>query len=288
MKLYIISLFVLLMSLTSIAQDNSSDKIKPQWMHKHPNPTNSTFRYEIVSSCATSLEIARNKCLTELIASTGISQGIIATSNYSSSEKLSQIWNNGKLTENLEHESQTTVTVNGEDTKIYIKNIDEFWTRDDSGMYYLTKLYAKSELGTPPIFDNIEITTKYGIHGLWRSAIVPGWGQLYKGCKTKGLLIMMSEIVTIGGIIYTENERANYKSKMISQPNFTKIYKTRIDNLETIRNCCIGVAASIYIYNLIDALVTPGARRVIINQRRFNITPMTSQVYTGLSLSYNF
>ena len=54
-------------------------------------------------------------------------------------------------------------------------------------------------------------------------------------------------------IIYTENMRATYASKMRSQPRFAKQYKSKADNFEIARNCCIGAAAAMYVYNLIDA-----------------------------------
>lgn len=168
------------------AQYRSSEKIKPQWLHKLPKPSNSSFMYETVSASASSLDNAREKCLAELIANSGLKNGVVAISDNKSSERLSQIWNNGKLTERVEYDSHTSTHAQYDAIKLHVENIAEYWERDRSGNYYLTKLYAKSELGKAPLFDNIELTTRYGARGLWRSAIIPGWGQFHKGANLKG------------------------------------------------------------------------------------------------------
>ncbi len=265
----LLSLMLSLNSMTTSAQNSSSDKVRPQWIHKLPKPTNSTFQYEIVSAYATSLEEARNKCLSELISSSGFSHGVIVSSDYTSEEKLSQVWENGKLMEKVDYDSHTTTSAKSEEIKMFIENIDEYWTRDNNGRYYLTKLYAKSELSTAPLFDNVELTTKYGIHGLWRSAIVPGWGQFHKGSTLKGALILGGTAALVGGIIFTENQRADYSRKIAKthNANIKQEYASRQDHFATGRNICIGAAAALYVYNLIDAIVAPGARRVIVNQR---------------------
>lgn len=262
-------LMLLLFVMVVSAQNPSLDKTKPQWLHKLPTPTNSSFKYEIVSASAASWDEARKKCLAELISSSGLSQGVVISSDYKSKEKVSQTWNNGKLSEKVDYGSETNVTAKSKESEIFVENIDEYWTRDNSGMYYLTKLYAKSELGTPPLFDNVELTTKYGVQGLWRSAIVPGWGQFYKGSTLKGGLILGGTVALVGGIIFTENQRTDYVNKIAKthDAEIKRSYATKRDHFATGRNICIGAVAALYVYNLVDAVVAPGARRVIVNQR---------------------
>lgn len=266
-------IFVLLMlsffAMTASAQYKSSEKLRPKWLQKQPTPTNQTFRYEIVSAAAESLDAARGKCLSELISSSGLTNGIVAVSDYRTKEHISQIWNNGNLTERIERDGTTSTSATGGEMKLYVQNIAEYWTRDRSGMYYMTKLYAKSELNTVPLFDNVELTTKYGVHGLWRSMIIPGWGQFHKGANLKGGLILGGTAVLAGGIVFTENQRASYvrRIKQTHDINLMRSYQTKRDNFATCRNICIGVAATLYLYNLIDAVAAPGARRVVIHQR---------------------
>lgn len=256
---------------TALAQQyRSSEKIKPQWLHKLPKPTNSTFMYETVSASASSLDGAREKCLAELIVNSGLKNGVVAISNNQSSERLSQVWNNGKLTERIEYDSHTTTKAQYNAVKLYVENIAEYWERDRSGNYYLTKLYAKSELDKAPLFDNVELTSRYGARGLWRSVIIPGWGQFYKGSYLKGGLILGGCAALAAGIVFTENQRSDYARKITRTHNQGLInsYSTKRDHFATARNICIGAAAALYVYNLIDAIAAPGARRIIVKRRK--------------------
>ena len=121
---------------------------------------------------------------------------------------------------------------------------------------------------TTPRFDDVRLTTNYGARGLWRSAIVPGWGQFYKGSYVKGGLILGGSVLLAGGIIYTENMRQDYMNKIAKTHNTGNIrsYKNSADNFAMGRNICIGTLAALYVYNVVDAIVAPGARRVIMRK----------------------
>lgn len=251
------------------AQNTSLDKIKPQWLHKLPVSTNPSFRYDFKSASAATWDIARKNCLTELISSSGLSQGVVVSSDYKSKENVSQVWSNGELTEKVVIDVDTKISAKSKESTLFVENIDEYWTRDNSGTYYLTTLYAISKPGVTPVFDDVERTTKYGALGLWRSAIVPGWGQFYKGSNLKGGLILGGTVVLTGGIIFTESQRSDYVSKIakVHDANIKRAYATKRDHYATGRNICIGTVAALYIYNLIDAVVAPGARRVVVKSR---------------------
>lgn len=265
------------------AQKMASDNVKPQWVHKTPTPTNSTFKYTVITSAASSLDAAREKCLAELMSSSGLSQGVIITSDYKSKEKLTQQWINGRLSEVVDYDAETVTSAKSKENEIFVENIDEYWTKDNNGNYYLTKLYAISELDRRPLFDNVELTTKYGLSGLWRSAIVPGWGQFYKGSNLKGGLILGGTVGLIAGIIYTDSQRSNYVNKIgkTHDADIKKAYATKRDHFTTGRNICIGALAALYIYNLIDAVVAPGARRAVVTKRDYSsVSYMIAPTFT--------
>lgn len=253
----------------AVAQSCSSAKIRPQWLHKLPQPTNSTFTYEKVSALGSSLGNAREKCLAELLSETGLKNGVVVVSDYKSQEHLLQQWNNGRLSEQLDYEAKTESSARSTEVKLYVENIAEYWECDRTGNYYLTKLYAKSELEQAPLFDNVELTTRYGAHGLWRSAIVPGWGQFHKGANLKGGLILGGCAALAAGIVFTENQRSDYVRKIAKthDANLKRTYATKRDHFATGRNICIGALAALYIYNLVDAVAAPGAQRIIVHPR---------------------
>lgn len=272
MKRCLASALLLLFALqTASAQKvRSSERIRPQWLHRLPKPSNPSFIYETVSAAAPSLDEAREKCLGELIAGSGLKNGVVAISSNHSSERLSQVWQNGRLSENITYESHTTTHAQYDAVKLHIQNIAEYWTQDRSGNYFLTKLYAKSELGSPPLFDHIELTSRYGARGLWRSAIIPGWGQIHKGSHLKGGLILGGCAALAGGIVFTESQRSDYAKKIVRTHNQQLInsYSTKRDHFAAARNICIGAVAALYAYNLIDAIAAPGAKRAVVKRRR--------------------
>ena len=105
-----------------------------------------------------------------------------------------------------------------------------------------------------------------------------------------------AEIACVAGIILCENQRADYANKVIEQPRFAKEYNTKANNWATGRNLAIGVAGALYVYNLIDAAVTNGARRVKlkpVGSAEFSCSPCIlsdglNQLSAGVQLSLNF
>lgn len=259
-----ITLFLLL-GQSMWAQPRASEKIKPRWIRDIPKSTSNTFNYELVTVMAKSLDAARQKSLDNLIEASGVKSGIVSVISYNSEEKLSQQWDNGKLTEQIGYKAQTEIESKSQEIKLYVESVAEYWECDRSGNYYLTRLYAKSE--ESPVFDDIEITSQYGARGLWRSLLIPGWGQFYKGSMLKGGLILGGSAALAIGIIGTEQQRADNIKKIALTHNETgkRTYASRADSWAAGRNVCIGALSALYIYNLIDAIMAAGASRIEVS-----------------------
>lgn len=255
------------------AQSHSGEKIRPQWLHKLPKESNSTFKYTVVSATAATPEQARKDCTATLFNDESMRNGVAIISDYNNKEKLYQVWNNGKLTEQIEYDATTTTSVHGAEIQMYAEKKAEYGAYDKYGNYVLNILYAKSNPGQIPQFDDIDLTTKYGARGLWRSAIIPGWGQFHKGSYLKGGLMLGGCAVLAAGIIFTENQRTDYIQKIgkTHDANLKRAYATKRDHFATGRNICIGAVAALYVYNLIDAIVAPGAQRVVVRPRNSRV-----------------
>lgn len=254
-------------ALSSYAQyhTGASRMIPPQWIKKTPVASNGTFSYEIVHSVGETLENARQKCLEEILERTGMENGLVILSGNDNEETVSQTWSNGKLEETVQFKSKSKTITKGSEFKLFIKDIDEYWTIDSEGRYRLTKLYAVSEINAEADFDDVMITSHYGARGVWRSALIPGWGQMFKGCHLKGGLILGSAAAFTGGIIFCENMRKdrNVKISQTHDINLIRKYSADAANLALGRNLCIGGAALVYLYGIIDAAVAPGGHRII-------------------------
>lgn len=263
----ILSVIVVLFGSATISfAQKTSDVVKPKWLHKLPTSINTTFRYKVIASSALTLESARTNAVQSLIDEIGMEAGVVIISNHKSKETVSQVWENGKLREVIKNDMETINTVKGEAMPLYASYIDEYWTRDNSGTYHLQRLYAQSE---SPIPDYFETTSSYlSDPAAWGLALVPGATQFYKNSYLKGGVILGGTVLLAGGIIFTENQRADYVRKIAGTHNadIKRAYITKSDHFATGRNICIGALAALYVYNLIDAVVAPGARRVVVRQ----------------------
>lgn len=169
--------------------------------------------------------------------------------------------------------------------------IDEYWELDETNMYRLYSLFAVSISGITPQFDTYTLSTHYKpSEGLVRS-LVPGWGQIYKGSKVKGGLIIAGEAIGVGGIITSFSMKSSYEKLMKEDPKHLKDYSMSADMWQNIGYGCIAFTAAIYIYNLLDAAFAPGARRVIVlpRQQAMTLAPtVTIDGSVGIAMKYNF
>ena len=90
--------------------------------------------------------------------------------------------------------------------------------------------------------------------------------QFYKGSKAKGAMFLGGTAALAGGMVYCQSRITNSRNLAAQtyNPEHLRIYSRRISNFSTARNVCIGATAALYIWNLVDAVVAPGARRVVV------------------------
>lgn len=259
---------------------------KPKWVNNTPCEYNPSYRFVEVISSGGTVESARMAALHQLAlndkiasaAKVGISSGTLTT--------IEDVYTELGVTGRQTDKSYINVTVDDEEYTLQAMLVDEYVAGTRYGMVQLHSLYMVAVCDNP-VFDCVDITTSYGAMPMLLS-VIPGMGQMYKGSTVKGIALFAVEAAAIGGLIYTENVRASYMSKMYSHPYQAHQYKALADNFTMARNCCVGAAAAVYIYNLIDALVAPGARRIVVKPHNLGIAPMLSQDGGGLSLSYSF
>lgn len=262
----ILSVVALVFAVSVCPAVEKSTSPKPKWLNQLPTPTNNSFRYERYTAIAPSLDGARNDAMHQLIRESGLKNGAVVVTETTSKRRLNQHWANGRLTENYDVDTRHKTDIKGEEQTLYIEKVAEYWERRN-GQYYYTGAYAKSELGRAPLFDNVTVTRNYGARGLWRSLLIPGWGQIYKGSTAKGCIILGSTAICVIGAVVADNQRSDYVKKInhTHDSSLIKSYRTKRDHWTTGRNVCIGAAAALYVYNIIDALVAPGAERLVVH-----------------------
>lgn len=258
----------------------ASQKIRPQWLKNYQDIVKDGANYQIilVDNQGTSLETLRNGRLNTLGSYLQSSSKIDGEIDWNASTTTGNSDSNYS-THTLTFKTKTSVETFG------YKFIDDYW--EHIGDYYkYSALFAITEPGiNTTIKDTFIKNSSYASDPVtWGLSLIPGAAQMHKGSYVKGGIIMGGSVALVGGIIAFENQRSSYMSK-ISQTHSAdvkKSYNNNANNAELGRNICIGGLAALYVYNILDAIIAPGARRIIV-------TPSaTADGQYGLSASYNF
>lgn len=132
--------------------------------------------------------------------------------------------------------------------------------------YNFWQLFAISNPDIIPHFDEFETKRRYNGAPIAMS-LIPGLGQIYKGQRAKGYTIMGAEALLIGGLIYSSAEASNYTRLAQKHPETAESYRSKANTQKNIRLfCSIGIGG-VYLYNLLDAAFSKGARYVEIKQK---------------------
>ena len=284
----LLCLAVLICCQTYSFASGKSDKVKPKWVTQTlPESKSGTYIFVRGHGEGMSLAGARQQAFVSMSQKLEIERGLTVNTNVQIREKLSQ--NQSSTDSEYKQEIILDVTEKGRQLKIVCREIDEYWV-NNKGKYSVDVLYtvADKHLYGGRYDDKIIVTSKYGATGFL--SIIPGVGQFCKGSVLKGSLILGGEILAAGGIILCENTRASYTKKMIEQPKYAIEYNSRADSWETGRNICIGAAAALYVYNLIDAFVATGAKHVIVknNKTTLSAVPYVDTKCVGVGLALKF
>lgn len=281
-------IFVLLMAFLFCFFSINSFAIKPRWVGNTPKELNSSYRFVEVTSFGNDLASARMSAKQHLAQNEQLRRAVIVNVESGLIKEIDQTMVNGELEENLHSKVNINMSVHGKSYRLQANIVDEYIERQD-GLIKLTTLYQVG-LSDNVLFDNTRITTNYGAAPVVMS-IIPGLGQIYKGSTVKGISMFAGTAACVVGAILCENTRADYKNKMYEQPEFAQKYNTDANNWQTARNICIGAAAAVWLYNIIDAAAAKGARKVIVkkaNSRYFTFCPIATPKAAVLSMTYNF
>jgi hypothetical protein len=89
-----------------------------------------------------------------------------------------------------------------------------------------------------------------------RSIVLPGWGHLYAGHKTKGLVLTSVSAVTLGSMLYyifdTNDKRTQYLNEL--EPDLIDQKYDEYNSSYKIRNVLIAAYAIVWIYAQLDLL----------------------------------
>ena len=190
----------------------------------------------------------------------------------------------------------TFLSQDGKVSEVFAQLVDD-WSRYednvDSWGFELHQLYAVSECNVQPQFDNFKHTDNYGIKPLFLS-IIPGLGQIYKGQDAKGYAILGAEALLLAGGVYSVTEVGRYNRLAKKNLGVYNNYESNATTYRQIRNACFIAGGTLYIYNLIDAVISKGKRRVVVERQNntgagFAFSPVISECGgMGVGMSVKF
>lgn len=121
------------------------------------------------------------------------------------------------------------------------------------------------------------------------SLIVPGLGQMaYKRSYSKGALMLVGEAVAVSGIFFCNKESNDWKNKsdMAITAVDKKDFMAKSDSWANGRTICIGAAATVWVYNMIDVLF---AKKKVSKPNGLSMQPYVDVDNNyGISLAMSF
>ncbi len=117
----------------------------------------------------------------------------------------------------------------------------------------------------------IKMTRKSRLKAGLRSVFVPGWGQIYSGKKTGGIMLTSGAAVSAVAVYFTDSRYkdkfSDYNIAIMNYTNAVSIedrirYKTILDDkqrtayrAETDRRIAIAAAGALWVFNVLDAVL---------------------------------
>ena len=248
---------------------------RPPWIRGDmPQQSNASYYFKVTQGEGRTRTEARQNALLELVGELSRSQGVIIKGQ-DILQTLSES-RNGSYNETTRQQSLYRFETEGFNTCFDVA--DEYYEGNSCWLLF--------EVAYNPArvrFDKVEFTTDYKGSALWRSLIVPGWGQMYKRSMGKGIAILSAQVATIAGICACSNLSKNYENKALSEWNnsIREAYNDKSASYRNIRNACIVAAGAVYIYNLVDAIVAKGAKRY--RKRQLTFAPYADTYSQGIS-----
>jgi len=282
-------LLILSVLVYTNAQSQNSHAERMPWVKGQFPPKNNNFDYMVARGSGNTISEARDNAFNDLLIELGNNVGIKVSSSTISDIK-SQLNFDGKKEEYSE--GNTTVSsfkIDREGFGASFSKVDEYYERTGN-RYELWALYEVSSSGKSFKPYIPEYTDKYGMRAGWRSMLVPGWGQFYKGKVGKGVMFLTTEVVAVSGVVVCEIMRSNNmrKSQETTNLKIVKEYRKRADDWELGRNIGIGLVGGIYLWNVLDAALAKGKIRYAWIPKNMHLSCSQEKGYYYYGIAYKF
>lgn len=235
---------------------------QPRWTYKTlPTPKNYTYRFERTVGTGATMNDARTQAIAQVFQQT--------------SNRLGQPVNAAEINRAVQRGDNFDVLSSTFNIKII--NVDYYAEQQPDGSWHYHLLCEVAESA------NIEpqFTTFHGNDdaiATLQSAFIPGLGQINKGKKLPGAMILTGEIALVGAGTFCYLTAQNKLDVMHSDDvNYADYSKAR-DDYNRLRDASYviwGAAAGLYVFNLISAYYMELPR--IKHNKKYAFTPVILQ-----------
>ena len=270
-KKLFVTLVIALISIASFAQE------KPSWIYSKPKPANNTYIYDVEWGMGKTAREAENEAFAKVFRF--------------AANRIGQPFESNEINRALQ--SGTDYTVISSQYNIPIYKVCEYpeknggeWT-----VYILCQVASAGNIAVQ--WSDFNQCDRQSVDGMavLKSALLPGLGQFHKGQTAKGVCFLAGEALFVGSAVVAQSQRHIYINKMNNTNNATqkKLYADRANTFTTVRTISIGAAATVYVWNVLDAFISKSHHnRDLSYENPLHLTPVITDESVALSLSINF
>ena len=242
----------------------SAQSVPPKWLSA--GLSDLTYSYvEVVSADASTVSDARDKA----------ARAIVQRRNLAVGAEMNVRMVDGKIT-----------STGGQKMIVTARILDEY--AEEVG-YNNWRVYLLVQTLKHPqySFEPVTVTDQYPFSA---RAFVPGMEQLHKGQNLKGVLFIAGEVDCVGGIVASEGMRISNVNLINSTHNAQQRarYTDNANLWQNVRNGFIAATAAVYVWNVIDALTSRGARYAKQGSAQFALAPYAAGESVGFAMNINF
>jgi len=241
----------------------SAQKILEQSAPKHPAwqqvlPMGTYYQYYFgAGSSTTSLQDAKEQAINSVLSEIVLSGTISANSKVQTFRKKTNKGSIREVTAEVDQTGQTTI-IKG------LSKEDAYWQIKKTNTGVIYEYWILMRTPKPGFLDmDMTVDQGYGFPPVWRSAIIPGWGQRYKGENRKGAYFLSTTAISASVSVISLFMSDSYSRKALHERDIDnrKFFNKWSDRSYTIGIISGLISSGLYGYNIFDAATAPGAKR---------------------------
>ncbi len=276
-KYLMVVLGLLLNSLLAQHVIETSLPKPPTWLKEPPTGTYYTY-YSGIGSSSLSLSDAKEQAIANVLSEIIMGGEITAKSQITTYQQQSTLGNLSEVTREIQQTGRSTV-IQG------LQKEEEYWETIWKGSETIYRYWILMKKQKPEYAGyDLSVKQGYGFAPVWRSILVPGWGQIFKGENTKGIRLLGTEAILISTFLVSQNLSHNYSRKAsLERDADRRTFYNRLSNRSYSIGMVSGLMAGVgYFYNVFDAITGQGVKK-------YALTPIYgSDSDLALRLTFNF